>query len=188
MASRLYTTGTFVRGEDLYNAFRRFGVIVVLVAALALYGCGGAGTDAGSDSAGDDPGAGHTASGTEQAVAEEIRGERVRAQGGSYTRVEPAELRRALADEDLTLVNTHIPYEGELPRTDLFVPFDEVGRSLDRLPGDKDAAVVVYCRTGPMSQEAAETLVSRGYTNVVDLGGGMAAWKRAGFPLLREKR
>ena len=177
-----------MRGDGLYNACRRFGTVSVVVAVLSLASCGGAGTDIGGDVAPEDTGAGRKSSGADQTAAEEMRGKGVRAQDGSYMRVEPAELRRALEDEDLTLVNTHIPYEGELPRTDLFVPFDEVGRSLERLPEDRDATVVVYCRTGPMSQEAAETLVSRGYTNVVDLGGGMAAWERAGFQLLKEKR
>jgi rhodanese-related sulfurtransferase len=43
--------------------------------------------------------------------------------------------------------------------------------------------IAVYCRSGTMSAEAARTLVRLGYTDVWDLGGGMLAWEKAGFPL-----
>jgi phage shock protein E len=42
---------------------------------------------------------------------------------------------------------------------------------------------VLYCRSGNMSAEAAETLVGLGYTDVWDVRGGMIAWERAGFRL-----
>ena len=36
---------------------------------------------------------------------------------------------------------------------------------------DKDAALLVYCRTGVRSKQASDTLVSLGYTQVYDMGG-----------------
>lgn len=36
-----------------------------------------------------------------------------------------------------------------------------------------------------MSAIAAEALVRLGYRNVVDLEGGMVAWQRAGYPLVK---
>ena len=80
------------------------------------------------------------------------------------------------------LVNTHVPFEGNIPGTDLSIPYDEIGRNLDRLPGE-EARVVLYCRSGNMSTEAAKTLVGLGYTEVWELRGGMIAWKKAGFRL-----
>ncbi len=94
----------------------------------------------------------------------------------------PTELRGMMQQQDLELVNTHVPFEGNIPDTDLSIPYDEIGRNLDRLPG-KDARIVLYCRSGNMSAEAAQTLVELGYTDVWDLRGGMIAWEEAGFRL-----
>ena len=110
-------------------------------------------------------------------------GEQVPVSGGFYTRILPAELQTMLKDEPFVLVNTHIPFEGNIPETDLSIPYNEIGQNLNRLPADKSARVVLYCRSGPMSAEAAETLVGLGYTDVWDLEGGMIAWQEAGLPL-----
>lgn len=40
----------------------------------------------------------------------------------------------------------------------------------DALP-DKDAEILIYCRSGNRSAQAAKKLVAMGYTNVYDFGG-----------------
>ncbi|MGH2536369.1 MAG: rhodanese-like domain-containing protein [Candidatus Promineifilaceae bacterium] len=104
--------------------------------------------------------------------------------GGAYTNVTPARLAEMLQDKDFPLINTHIPYEGEIAPTDAFIPFDQIGQSLERLPADKSAPIVLYCRSGNMSATAAETLAQLGYTSVYNLAGGMKAWREAGFPII----
>jgi rhodanese-related sulfurtransferase len=100
-----------------------------------------------------------------------------------YADISVDQLAAALPDKRFTLVNVHIPYEGELPQTDLFVPFNEVGAYLDELPA-KDAPIVLYCRSGSMSTQAAEALVAAGYTQVYEVDGGFNAWVAAGNELL----
>jgi rhodanese-related sulfurtransferase len=107
--------------------------------------------------------------------------------GGSYMDVSAAGLAAMLKNKTFPLVNVHIPYEGEIEETDLFVPYNEIEKHLDQLPADKSARVVLYCRSGSMSATAARTLVRLGYTDVWNLDGGMIAWKAAGYPLLNKE-
>lgn len=103
---------------------------------------------------------------------------------GGYQDITVDQLAEMMDDKDFTLVNVHIPYEGELLQTDLFIPYNEIAQHLDQLPA-KDEPIVLYCRSGSMSTTAAEVLVEEGYTQVMEVDGGMRAWEAAGYELLR---
>jgi len=120
---------------------------------------------------------------TNAAQQGQVAGEKVTVAGGAYTDVDVAGLQSMLADKDFTFVNVHIPFEGDIADTDLSIPYDQVEQNLALLPAEKDAKIVLYCRSGRMSSIAAETLVGLGYTNVYNLKGGMVAWENAGLPL-----
>jgi rhodanese-related sulfurtransferase len=100
-----------------------------------------------------------------------------------YTDISVEELASLLESEDVTMVNVHIPYEGEIPETDLFVPYNQIDALQAALP-DKDAPIVLYCRTGSMSTSAARALARDGDSNIMELDGGFIAWRAAGHELL----
>lgn len=104
--------------------------------------------------------------------------------GGSYFSVGPPVLEKMLEKKDFLFINVLIPYEGEIKDTDLFIPYNEIQKNLNKLPPEKNAKIVLYCRTDRMSIIAAHTLVTLGYSNVWSLEGGMTAWKKAGLPVL----
>lgn len=115
-------------------------------------------------------------------------GTRVKVEGGgAYTDVAPAELSEMLGHKDFVFVNTHIPYEGEIASTDAFIPFAENGpQQVGDYPPDKNAKIVLYCRSGRMSAIVAQELVQAGYTNVWNLEGGMRAWEEAGYEVIQK--
>jgi len=151
-------------------------VFAMVLGALLLAGCGAGQPDNGSRSS----------DSAEEAASTDSTstGEKVSVPGGSFVRLSPGELKDSLEDKDFAFVNVHIPFEGDISGTDLSIPYDEIGQkeNLDRLP-NKDAQIVLYCRSGSMSSEAARTLVELGYENVRDLDGGMVAWEKAGYRL-----
>ena len=60
--------------------------------------------------------------------------------------------------------------EGHIPRA-INVPNETIGTSeIPEIP-DKSQLILVYCRSGRRSKEAAGKLVSLGYTNIVEFGG-----------------
>ena len=64
---------------------------------------------------------------------------------------------------------------GHIPNA-INVPNESIGTSdIFELP-DKDQRIMVYCRSGRRSKEAAEKLVKLGYTNIVEFGG-ILDWK-----------
>lgn len=113
----------------------------------------------------------------------ETLGMSVPVEGGKYTDISATQLKRMLEKKDFLLVNVHIPYEGEIEPTDLFVPYNQIEENLGKFPADKSAKVVLYCRSGSMSAIAARALVKLGYTNIWNLDGGMIGWRGVGLPL-----
>jgi len=115
----------------------------------------------------------------------DLAGEKVSINGGSYTNINSQQLDAMFKNKDFVLVNVHIQFAGDVPNTDLSIPYDRIAESqyLAQLPIDKSSKIVLYCRSGHMSQIAAEELVSLGYTNIWNLKDGMVEWEQAGYPL-----
>ena len=50
---------------------------------------------------------------------------------------------------------------------------------------DPAKPILVYCRSGRRSAEAAAALASIGFSTVQNLGGGVIAWQKAGKPITK---
>jgi rhodanese-related sulfurtransferase len=101
------------------------------------------------------------------------------AAGEPYARLDPAAFEERMKNEPAMVINVHVPYEGELAGTDAFIPYDKI-RDDPRLPEDKGTELLLYCRSGRMSEEASVDLHEEGYTNIAHLEGGMKAWEASG--------
>jgi rhodanese-related sulfurtransferase len=112
----------------------------------------------------------------------------VRANGGQWTNISPDALASMMSEKDFTLLNVKTPYIGEIDGTDLYIPYTDLTARASELPADKDARIVVYCRTGNESAVAAQTLIDLGYTNIDNLDGGMTAWVASGRRIVQRAR
>lgn len=70
--------------------------------------------------------------------------------------------------------------ESRIPGAKL-LPLSEFAARVAELP--KDEPVVLYCRSGGRSAQAAAWLAAKGHAEVLNLEGGILAWYRAGLPL-----
>ena len=100
--------------------------------------------------------------------------------------VNAAEFEKAIQAKDAQVVDVRSPEEykdGHIKGSVLAnwqdqPQFEEKIKSLD-----KNKPVYVYCLAGVRSGKAADVLVKNGFTKVVELDGGIKAWKAAGKPL-----
>ena len=63
------------------------------------------------------------------------------------------------------------------------LPLSQLDARIGDVQKFKDKPVIVYCATGNRSSAAVETLKKHGFSNVVNLSGGFAAWQQAGLPV-----
>ncbi|MBC7922170.1 MAG: ThiF family adenylyltransferase [Ferruginibacter sp.] len=83
------------------------------------------------------------------------------------------------AGEAVVLVDVREPYEYDICHLEgaILIPMDRVGERPDRIPVDRP--VVVYCHHGMRSAHVIRELQQKGYTNLLNLSGGIDAWARA---------
>ncbi|MBK8986697.1 MAG: rhodanese-like domain-containing protein [Chloroflexi bacterium] len=61
------------------------------------------------------------------------------------------------------------------------IPLGDLPNRLSEIPTDK--TVIITCRSGNRSGQAADFLRENGFTNVHNMEGGIVAWQQAGLPV-----
>ncbi len=93
-------------------------------------------------------------------------------------------LRKALEKKAVTLIDTRLRsewLEGHIPEA-MHIPAPDIRHRHGEIPTDKPVAVI--CSTGNRSILAASLLRQKVFTRVVNVVGGVTAWKQAGFSLV----
>jgi rhodanese-related sulfurtransferase len=108
-------------------------------------------------------------------------------QSATFQNLPPEKVKELLDNKEemgLFVLNVHTPYEGELEKTDAFIEdWQNIAAHIGQLPSDKSAPILVYCRSGRMSEAAVKQMQDLGYTNIYHLNGGMKAWDSQGLPI-----
>ncbi|MDQ8204426.1 thioredoxin domain-containing protein [Pelagicoccus sp. SDUM812003] len=88
-------------------------------------------------------------------------------------------------DENAIVVDVRTPQEiaqGKVPNASEIDFYDpNFAAKASRL--QKDKTILLYCRSGARSSQAAQQLNSMGFANIVNLNGGITAWQRAKLPI-----
>lgn len=135
-------------------------VVLAVAGALALSSC---------SSAPDTKEAGMAAESSDKDVGSDAG----TAATDAYHKVTADEVKQLIDQGDVTLIDVRTPeeYADTHVAGAINIPNESIGTEPPSELANKDDALVVYCRTGIRSKQAADKLVAMGFTNVNDLGG-----------------
>lgn len=102
--------------------------------------------------------------------------------------ISPTDLKSRLDSGDVPfLVDVREPFEpaiADLPdHGQLRIPTGEFMQRMSEI--DSTQEVVLYCRSGQRSEWAAKLLIQRGFERVLNMTGGVLAWRAEVDPSLR---
>ena len=96
-----------------------------------------------------------------------------------YEQITPAEAKALMDSEDgYIILDVRTPEEFAERHIEgaILIPDYEIGEKAESILTDKDQLILVYCRSGRRSKNAANELATLGYTNIKEFGG-INDWK-----------
>ena len=92
----------------------------------------------------------------------------------SYTHISQEEAREMMAADDghvIVDVRRQDEYnEGHIPGA-VLIPNESIGTEPPEALPDPEQIILIYCRSGNRSRQAAQKLADMGYTNIYEFGG-----------------
>ena len=94
-----------------------------------------------------------------------------------YKKISAEDAKVIIDSEDVIIldVRTQEEYNGGHIENAVLLPVTDIKDKAGEILTDKDAKILVYCRSGNRSATASKELISMGYTNVYDFGG-ISSW------------
>jgi rhodanese-related sulfurtransferase len=102
--------------------------------------------------------------------------------------VEPVELKQWLDRGTARLVDVRGPDEYRRAHIAGAEPMPLDALDLAALKGDGSRRLVLLCQSGARSRQAVEAVLAAGVPEVWQLKGGLAAWQRAGLPVVQDAK
>ena len=97
----------------------------------------------------------------------------------TYEQISPAEAKALMVSEEgYVILDVRTPEEyaaGHIAGA-ILIPDYEIREKAQNILTDKDQLILVYCRSGRRSKNAANELAALGYTNIKEFGG-INDWK-----------
>ena len=90
----------------------------------------------------------------------------------AYHKISAEEAYEMMISQEIVVdVRTREEYDGGHIENAVLVPNESIGSEMPEALPDKEATLLIYCRSGRRSKDAAEKLLKLGYQNVYDFGG-----------------
>ena len=91
----------------------------------------------------------------------------------AYHKISAEEAYEMMASQKVVVVDvrTREEYDGGHIENAVLVPNESIGSEIPEALPDKEATLLVYCRSGRRSKDAAQKLLALGYQSVYDFGG-----------------
>lgn len=103
----------------------------------------------------------------------------------SAPEVSPQAAVQLINREDAVLldVREQAEFQAGRVRGAVHLPMSGLDAGIEKLSSKRDRPVIVYCQAGTRGATAALRLQQAGFARVVNLKGGLAAWREANLPL-----
>lgn len=101
------------------------------------------------------------------------KGSSAAGQDSAYHKISAAEAKKMMDEDDVVVVDVRRAdeYAQEHIPGALLIPNESIKDTEPEALPDKEAAILIHCRSGVRSKQAANKLVKMGYTNIYDFGG-----------------
>lgn len=108
---------------------------------------------------------------------------------GAVSMLMPTEVIQIINHKDALVVDvrTDKEYQQGHVMNALHIPLGMLDNRIAELQAYKAGAVIMVCRSGARSGQAAGKLKKQGFADVHNLGGGMLAWERASLPVTTKR-
>ena len=91
----------------------------------------------------------------------------------AYQKISAEEAYEMMASQEIVVVDVRTQEEydgGHIPNA-ILVPNESIGDDMPEALPDKEATLLIYCRSGRRSKEASEKLLKLGYKSIYEFGG-----------------
>ena len=91
----------------------------------------------------------------------------------AYHKISAEDAHEMMASQEVVVVDvrTREEYDGGHIENAVLVPNESIGGEMPEALPDKEATLLIYCRSGRRSKDAAQKLLELGYQSVYDFGG-----------------